>query len=161
MIYPKDPMMKTMPAISSINPMIFFSSCGMISWHIPSRHVPDPQSLSTRHERPESHVLQLPPQSVSVSSPSRILLLQGLVWHVPCWQYPESQSPEDMHCLPSSHEKQDPPQSVSVSSSSLTELAQVSGSSSDEHSTLQSSEQNISLLQPRLEMYSLFRLGLS
>src|SRR5262249_25276495 len=85
-----------------------------LSQHTLAAQLPPWQSPAPMHALPTAQGVQLPPQSVSVSSPSFIMLEQA----VPFLLVPsiETQSDVLLHLLPTPHGLQLPPQSVSVSS---------------------------------------------
>jgi hypothetical protein len=82
------------------------------------------QSLAPTHFLPSAQAAHAPPpQSTSVSVPSRTRLLHPVDWHTVAVQTLLAQSPMTAQCCPSAHflaGAQDPPQSLSVSVPFLT-----------------------------------------
>jgi hypothetical protein len=108
------------PQSMSVSSPSFIPSAHAV--HLPAVHSPDAQSPATLHVLSSAHfwfvgaVAQLPPQSMSVSSPSVLPSLQ--LTQVPVESHlPLAQSPGFLQCWPSLQAGQvAPPQSVSVSS---------------------------------------------
>ena len=86
-------------------------------WQSVSKQTVEEQSLLVEQTWPSPHFSHRPPQSVSVSSPSNVLLIQLGAMHVPPSVHsPESQSEPARHIRPGAHPaRQPPPQSASVS----------------------------------------------
>src|SRR5690242_16485788 len=92
---------------------------GGLPVHTPPAHVPLAQSAATEHILPEAQRGQVPPQSTSVSLPSRAwskqVLPVGVHWpamHLPYMQSPSARQPSPKRQVA----PQPPPQSTSVSS---------------------------------------------